>query len=931
MECFGLSGKSRPSHHWVRFAAASLLAAALAGCGGSDGAPGATGATGATGASGATGAAGPAGANGIATVKIASFAPDQWASAQFIGAVTGVTIAGAPVVTFKITDAAGAPVVGLGSSSKSATATVASYPNVAFALAKLVPGANGSPSKWVSYNVTSIPSTTATTVLPAKPTTDSNGTLVDNGDGSYKYTFYRDVTKVKDVVAAAAAAAKTASVNNDVADLGDLTYDPTLTHRLVMQISGNAPGTGTNTANAVQLVTGVPLKNPLNVVYDFIPATGKPVSATDTQREIVKLSACLECHSKFAVHGGGRQDPRLCVTCHNDQRKYGNAEATTTATGYSGSTYKIAGRAVGDFPAFLHRLHMGEELTKTGYNYGGILFNETTYPQDQRNCVKCHDGSATAVNKTAQGDNWKNVPNIMACGACHDGINFATGGGTTLNGVYPGHVGGAKADDKLCATCHDAVSIATVNHVAVLPPNSNNIYTNPVSGNNNTNASSIASVKSNLPAGASQVTWDLNSVTLNASAQPVFKFRFLKDGSPVVFNTYSATGKTELMDNFVGGPSVYLAFAVPQDGITAPADWNATVSTYLKNVWRGTGKNDDGTNMSATAAGTLTFDAASAYYTLTLTGVKIPTTARMMIGGIGYTYGLLTTQPLTQTNVAGFAYTTATKVGGLSVPAPNVSKLVSGTLPAGFTAATSRRVIVENARCNACHLALGVFTAKTFHAGQRNDAATCTFCHNVNRVNSGWGVNIKEAVHSIHASGKRVNKFSWEASAGDTYWTVGYPGVLNNCEQCHVPGSYDFSNATNAAAVPNLLWTTVATGTVPTPVNVVVTGNEAIPGTYWSPFVTAGAAYGNGYTTNFATTSTTPYVDAAATTLVSSPIASACASCHDTPTAIAHIKGNAGHFYDSRTVAGSMVANPEACLVCHGTGKVADIKSVHMN
>ncbi len=69
------------------------------------------------------------------------------------------------------------------------------------------------------------------------------------------------------------------------------------------------------------------------MAYDFIPATGKAVAATDTQREVVALAACLECHSKFAIHGGGRQDPKLCVTCHNDQRKYGNAEATTTATG----------------------------------------------------------------------------------------------------------------------------------------------------------------------------------------------------------------------------------------------------------------------------------------------------------------------------------------------------------------------------------------------------------------------------------------------------------------------------------------------------------------------------------------------------------------------------------------------------------------------
>lgn len=933
MKYFSLSSKSRPSPHWIKLAAAGLIAAALVGCG-SDGATGASGAPGAPGAPGATGPAGAPGADAVATVDVTTLTRDQWANAQFTGQISSVDLSkGTPVVKFKVADQSGAPVVGFAKfTMKSANDTYAKYPVTQFVLAKLMAPSKGAPSRWVNYQVTTVPSVSAPTVTASTPSTDNQGTLVDNGDGSYVYTFFRDITKSKSIVAGL-----TLTPPKVAADLDDLTYDPSLTHRLAIIVGGAARGTGTaathdqNTPDGSDGAPTVAMKKGLNLFYDFIPATGKTVAATDTQREVVSVAACFECHSRFEFHAGARQDTKLCVTCHTDQRKFGTVEATTTATGYSGTTSRINGFAVGNIPNFLHKLHMGEELSKTGYNYGGILFNEVAYPQDHRNCVKCHDGSANAVNKTAQGDNWKNVPNRMACGACHDGINFATGQGTTLSGETYGHVGGAKPDDSLCTVCHDATSIASVYHVAVLPPNSNNIYTNPTTGNNNTNASSIASVKSNLPAGASQVTWDLKSVTLNASAQPVFTFRFLKDGAPVVFNTYSATGKTELMDNFVGGPSAYLAFAVPQDGISAPADWNATVSTYVKNVWRGTGKNDDGTNMSATAAGTLTFDAASGYYTLTLTGVKIPSAAKMMIGGIGYTYGLLTTQPLTQTNVAGYAYNTTNKVGGLSVPAPNVTKLVSGTLPTGFTAATARRAIVENTRCNACHQALGVFTAKTFHAGQRNDAATCTFCHNVNRVNSGWGVNIKEAVHSIHAAGKRVNKFSWEASAGDMYWTVGYPGVLNNCEQCHVAGSYDFSNATNAAAVPNLLWTTVATGTVPNPVNVVVTGKEPIPGTYWSPFVTAGAAYGSGFATNFSPTATAPYTDAAATTLVSSPITSACASCHDTPTALAHMKGNAGHFYDSRTVAGNMTTNPEACLVCHGTGRVADIKAVHMN
>lgn len=510
MKYFDLSSKSRPSPHWVKLAAASLLAVALAGCGGGDGAAGSAGAAGATGATGATGTPGK---DAVPKVDVASLTTEQWANAQFSGLISSVDMSkGTPVVNFKVNDASGNAVVGLANfTMKSANDTYAKYPVTQFLMAKLIPASATAPSRWVNYQVTTVPSVSAPTVTASTPSTDNQGTLVDNGDGSYQYTFYRDITKAKSIVAGL-----TLTAPKVAADLDDLTYDPALTHRLAIIIGGAARGTGTaathdqNTPNGADGTPTVAMKKGLNLFYDFIPATGKTVAATDAQREVVSVAACFECHSRFEFHAGARQDTKLCVTCHTDQRKFGTVEATTTATGYSGTTSRINGFAVGNIPNFIHKLHMGEELSKTGYNYGGILFNDTTYPQAITNCVKCHDGA-----KTAQGDNWKNAPNRLACGACHDGINFATGGGLNMAGTYAGHIGGAKADDKLCATCHDAVSIAKVYHVPVLAPNANNIYTNPVSGNNNTNASSIASVKTNLPAGASQVTWDLKSVTLN--------------------------------------------------------------------------------------------------------------------------------------------------------------------------------------------------------------------------------------------------------------------------------------------------------------------------------------------------------------------------------------------------------------------------------
>ncbi len=100
-------------------------------------------------------------------------------------------------------------------------------------------------------------------------------------------------------------------------------------------------------------------------------------------------------------------------------------------------------------------------LAYKNYNYGGVLFNEVLYPQDIRNCTKCHDGSATSTATTAQGDNCKNVPSRLACGGCHDGIDFATGKGVTLADAAAGltvstqgHIGGIQPDDTQCAACH---------------------------------------------------------------------------------------------------------------------------------------------------------------------------------------------------------------------------------------------------------------------------------------------------------------------------------------------------------------------------------------------------------------------------------------------------------------------------------------------
>ena len=103
-------------------------------------------------------------------------------------------------------------------------------------------------------------------------------------------------------------------------------------------------------------------------------------------------------------------------------------------------------------------------------------------------------------------------------------------------------------------------------------------------GNANTNSAWIASGSSvgRMPAGAIVPTYEVQSVSRNASKQPVMVFRWLQNGTPVPINPFAtaavnpATGQKEMWDNFMGSPSAQFVYAVPQDGIAAPADFNAS-------------------------------------------------------------------------------------------------------------------------------------------------------------------------------------------------------------------------------------------------------------------------------------------------------------------------------------------------------------------
>jgi OmcA/MtrC family decaheme c-type cytochrome len=408
-----------------------------------------------------------------------------------------------------------------------------------------------------------------------------------------------------------------------------------------------------------------------------------------------------------------------------------------------------------------------------------------------------------------------------------------------------------------------------------------------------------------VQAGVASFTYKISGVTINASKQVVVKFQVLKDGTAVAFNAYAVGAN--LIDGFTGGPSFGVAYATGQDGIAAPSDWNSGHDALsLTDAWAGVNGNTlSGPDASNTYTVTIVQSSLGAHSTVH--SLALPADAKMVTA--------LMKDSFTQT-VAG-ALTNVVEPG---VPAMMAA---TGNTPDGMPN-VARRVVFSEAKCNSCHDRLG--TSPNFHGGNYS-IAMCAACHTPNQGGSnGWGASFRVWVHGIHGAGKRTVANTWHAvSATDNYSQLLYPGKLKDCEQCHLPGTYDFSASQyTPALIAGMLDVQSATGAMPAAATYV--NPQAAPGVFAYGLV-ASANYGVGNSVD-PVTGLLKAQTTQGTNLVSSPITAVCGTCHDSTVGIAHMKANGGSFYVPRAAA---VVTTEQCLVCHGSGKVADIKTVHGN
>ena len=710
------------------------------------------------------------------------------ASTALTTSITGVSINSPPVVNFTVTNEAGLGMGGL---------TAA---DLRFNIAKLAPGSNGGPSTWQNY----INRAVGGAVQGSQERSAAGyafGLLIDHSDGTYTYTFATDIKS------AACPAPCTDADGNAL----DISYQPGMTHRVAIQQANSAYPTSTG-------------------VLDFVPNGGSGI-----QRQIVASATCNQCHNQLTAHGT-RVDTKLCVTCHNPGSWVAGAPNTPV-----------------DFKVMIHRIHYNNAGTAlpsvvagTPYLVNGTDFSKVVFPQDVRNCIRCHDGTAGAANATAQGDNWKMQPSRQACGACHDNVYF----GATPDPAKPyqtvAHPGGVMTDNSACALCH-AAGRFTDNKDIVVAHN----------------------FPARLAAATAKFQYNIISVApTTAGATPVI--------------TFSVTDPTNA--NAPYDVKVAAAF-------TAGANSALTV----KLGWTKAGIADIGNDGSGQAFG------QPVSINLLGNAAVVPGTAPGT-----YTFTSTVAIPATQTGTLrvmmdGHPAGDVTTAGAFADRLPVTSVFKDFAITGAVTA---RRVVVDIAKCDVCHGVLSL------HGNNRtNEPGVCVVCHNPNATDAGRrpatpgvltggtdgkleeSIDFKTMIHAIHAGEsdkggfrtKGITIYGFGGSVNDFSGVV-FPGKLNNCTNCHTDTSYQLRGIWDAPTANGILGNTISTGA-----------------------------------------STTDPSD----NLRITPTAAVCSSCHDSGLTKTHIEsaGSGGIF--SATQATINTATQEICSICHGPGKILDVRVIH--
>lgn len=724
--------------------------------------------------------------------------------------------------TFAATDSAGNNVT---SQIDLRTIGAAANDNLAFMrflLAKFVPGTNGDADEWNVFVVN--PGASGSGPYGANRPHGVDGAVFTGtpATGVYSYTFPTSAVRVSDG------------------------YDNTALMRAGVQFSvGNPNAVNTPVLNAFttdpyyQSFPRANRRRPAaNAWLDVVPPAGGvgtgvvPAPGAFPSKKDVSTAACNTCHDPLAIHGGGRREYQFCQICHN-------AKLETPAGGGWDNTNLVN---------LVHKIHGEHEGVKLDLGpawvepNGQIFGAEVTYPQDIRNCTKCHQGPAAADNTYA---NWQLKPTRTACGSCHINVNFATGAGHSAANIV-------QTNNSGCATCHPPAAIVSAHATENATPN------NP-----------------QLPGTLVSFEYGIDNVTVDDNNVATIKFWIKKNGAFVDLGTGAITRPA----GFSGGPSFLFAYALPQDGVAQPADYN--------NLGRPFGQPE-----SLSIIGLPIVDnVGTSQYTVQRANA-FPVDAQMRAVALqGY---------FTQTNGAD-----VDGDGALD----NVGRHTFSVVRA-VTGDRVRRVAVESGYtnnnnpitgtpvgCLECH---EIFEG---HGGNRvSNAQVCVMCHNPSLTSSArtftttpttpdvnnngvsdivdlYGTNplnypevannFKELIHGLHGALKRTTNFvDIRNRAGGVLVTsdeITFPGEPSHCGKCHLNNLYQEIQTTN-----RLLTTAQITTGADNTVADVTAARNSMPN---------------------------------ATDLVNTPATSACGHCHDSDPARSHFIAMGGSIREPRGVA----------------------------
>ncbi len=107
-----------------------------------------------------------------------------------------------------------------------------------------------------------------------------------------------------------------------------------------------------------------------------------------------------------------------------------------------------------------------------------------------------------------------------------------------------------------------------------------------------------------------------------------------------------------------------------------------------------------------------------------------------------------------------------------------------------------RRQVVDREKCNACHLDLNI------HGGFRKNPDYCVLCHNTTNTDVSVrpdeelppvSIHLKFLIHKLHTGEELSQKpyivYGFRSSVHD-FSELRFPGFRNDCETCHLPGTY---------------------------------------------------------------------------------------------------------------------------------------------